>query len=736
MIAQRAAVTALLIVTVTSAAFAEDAGLRACREQLYTADGATACFRALLVRNADPSVRAEALWGLGEVQEANQAFRVAARTMPDNADIRVRWGELFLAAHQLADAEALFTEALNLDAGNVDALQGLAEVAVSGFQGGAEAAVNRVLAILPGHPRANLLLAELALESQEVAEARALLTRVIEASGDRLVLLRAYALQSAADHIEGRLPSEWATRAIAMAPTYGDIFAIPAHYYVITRRYREAVELLEQAVAIDPGNYDARGELGINLLRLNRPVDARLQLEQAHALHGFDARVVNTLRLLDSLDQFVTYTSPTAVIRISPEEAAVLTPYAVDLIQRAQAEMEVRYQFKLQRPVVVELYRHHADFAVRTDGLPGIGILGASFGDVVVMNGPSAQSADDFDWVNALWHELAHVYTLNATENRVARWFSEGVSVLEEWRHGPTARSSVSLHFIDAYAAGQLLPIARLDDGFMRPTYDGQIEVSYVQAGLVCQFIDERFEGGLVKVLRAYAAGAPTAEAIRTGLGVDAEVLDSQFGGYLAERFGQLVADLAGYKGHLVAAVEALEADHWDDAIAAARLAIERYPEYVGDDNPYLLLARAASKAENTVLAKQTLDQYWHRGGRNMAALDELAGFLVADGNIDANIDAVLPVLRVLARAEPLVLRRHVVMGDLLAELARWQEALTEYEAVLALKPFDLAAAQFKVAEALHQLHRTREARRAVLQSLEIAPRYRPALSLLVELNK
>ena len=31
-------------------------------------------------------------------------------------------------------------------------------------------------------------------------------------------------------------------------------------------------------------------------------------------------------------------------------------------------------------PIVVELYPDHEDFAVRTAGMPGLGILGAAFG--------------------------------------------------------------------------------------------------------------------------------------------------------------------------------------------------------------------------------------------------------------------------------------------------------------------------------------------------------------------
>ncbi len=715
----------------TMAAF-PSAALRNCQEVEHTAEGAGACYQALLAESMESAERAEALRGLGEFQRANSQFQVAVRTDPDDADVRTRWGRLFLAAHQVADAEALFTEALALDPDHVDALVGLAELAADGFEGRAQEAVSRALSLEPDHPGANMLLARLHLEAGESDSAREILRDVVESTEDVAVRLRAYALLAAADHMAGDLPSEWTTRALDQAAAFGDVYAVPAYYYVITRRYREAVSLLEQAVEIDADNFAAHGTLGINLLRVNRLKDARLHLELAHRGHGFDARVVNTLRLLDTLDGFETYRSQAAVLRISVDEAAVLTPYVVEAIDRARREMAERYDFVLERPVVVELYPHHDDFAVRTAGLPGIGILGAAFGDVVVMNGPSAQSADDFDWANALWHELAHVFTLNMTNNLVSRWFSEGVSVFEEWTHGPTPRASVSMGFIEAYADGRLLPIAELENGFMRPTYPDQIEVSYIQSGLVCQFIDMNFEQGLVRMLHAYRDGADTVTALRKGLGVDPDLLEERFAGFLDDRFGALAAELPAFRENVEDAGRAIKAEDWDAAIHAAGLAVDRYPEYVGVGSPYLLLARAAERAQKPEIMRRALGGFWRAGGRNMAALDDLDRLLMADGNKRQALE----VRRTLVRAEPLVIGRHAELGDLLSEMGSPGEALVEYQAVLALEPFDRAAAYFKVARSLHRLHRTDEARRALLQSLEIAPRYRPALSLLIEMKE
>ena len=52
---------------------------------------------------------------------------------------------------------------------------------------------------------------------------------------------------------------------------------------------------------------------------------------------------------------------------------------------------------------------------------------------------------------------------------------------------------------LQAMAEGKFMPISELDDGFMRPTYQGQVIVSYMQAGLIFDFID--LEYGFEKIV-------------------------------------------------------------------------------------------------------------------------------------------------------------------------------------------------------------------------------------------
>src|SRR5690606_1530482 len=265
---------------------------------------------------------------------------------PDDARVRARWGRLFLDVHQEADAETLFREALAIDPDEVEALLGLAELALGRFEGGVRAHVEQVLERHPGHFEAELLLARMRLELGEVEPVRVIVERLLERTQiEPQQRLDAYAVLSAADALQDRVPSPWVARALALNARFADVHAVPARLLVINRRYREAVERYEQAVAVDPQDWAAHAELGINLLRVNRHGDARRHLELAYRGDPYNALTVNTLRLLDLLDGFATVEEPGLVMRAPREQAEALAPYVREEARRARRQMAERYGY-------------------------------------------------------------------------------------------------------------------------------------------------------------------------------------------------------------------------------------------------------------------------------------------------------------------------------------------------------------------------------------------------------
>ena len=147
---------------------------------------------------------------------------------------------------------------------------------------------------------------------------------------------------------------------------------------------------------------------------------------------------------------------------------------------------------KLDKPVQVEVYPDHEDFAVRTLGMPGLGALGVTFGYVVAMDSPSGRQPGTFHWASTLWHELSHVFVLTATKHRVPRWFTEGMAVHEETAASPDWGDRLDPRRFAPFNDKKLLPVAELDRGFIRPSYPTQVIVSYFQAGRICDYINEQ----------------------------------------------------------------------------------------------------------------------------------------------------------------------------------------------------------------------------------------------------
>ena len=427
-------------------------------------------------------------------------------------------------------------------------------------------------------------------------------------------------------------------------------------------------------------------------------------------------------------------------MRVDPSEAPALAPYVRRLVADAVRVVGTRYGFAPKGPVVVELYPRHADFAVRTSGLPGIGILGATFGDVVAMDSPTARGAGaGFDWASVLWHEVAHVITLGATDNRVARWFSEGVSVLEEWQTGPSrfeidaqdAWPAVPATVVDAFHAGRLLPVATLDEGFIRPTYIGQVGVSYVQAGLLCEHIAAMHgTAALAAMLRAYGRGADTAEAVGAALDTTPEALDRELQSRLAVRFRGIDTD--AFRTALAAARDAAEAGDWALTALEAAQAAAAHPYRVDMDSPYPLLAEALDRSGERARGAEALTTYWRAGGRSPAALTRLADWRQAAGRREE----ALAVRRSLALVAPMQPAHRAALGDHLLAAGQPKEALAEYQAHQSLAPHDAASAHYRLAKAHLALEQPAPARRHVLSALEIAPRFGDALALLLELEE
>ena len=276
--------------------------------------------------------------------------------------------------------------------------------------------------------------------------------------------------------------------------------------------------------------------------------NARRNLEAAFRVDRWDVQTYNLLELLDNLEPFDTIKEGDMIIRLAPDESPVLRNYVPMLARESLDALSKRWDFAPKGPILVEMFPKHDDFAVRTLGLPGmIGALGACFGRVVTLDSPTAREPGTFNWGETLWHELAHVITLQLSGNRLPRWLSEGTSVFEERRARPDWGRDMDIPFARAIDRGGVIKIRELNSGF---SSSQTINFAYYQASLVVEHIHDTYgQPKLRALIAAYADGSDTETAIKKALGIDIDELQKGFDQLLDKRYATLRAALKAPAG-------------------------------------------------------------------------------------------------------------------------------------------------------------------------------------------
>jgi tetratricopeptide (TPR) repeat protein len=685
------------------------------------------CFLVSMLCSATLSAQtlqdAESLWRQHRYLEANDAFRNLTKAHPRNAAFKVRWGRLFLERFQPADAAALFQEALQLEPNNAGALLGLALVASEGFESRAVELAHKALEADPHLVEAQELLARLALEDNDPKKASEEARRALEMSPNAM---QAKAILATIDWLNDKPDSPWDPRTGTGYETAGRIL-------VLNRRYEEGIQFFRRAIDAQPDLWSARSELGINLMRLGLEDEARRHLEMCYENGYKDKPTVNTLRLMDSYKNFVTYKTATTVLRVHKKEAELLHPYFEAEMLRALATYQKKYGITLDRPVQVEVYPDHEDFAVRTMGMPGLGALGVTFGYVVAMDSPSGRKPGTFHWASTMWHELSHVYVLTMTKHRVPRWFTEGLAVHEETAASPEWGDRLDPHVIMSIKDKKLLPVAELDRGFVRPSYPTQVIVSYFQAGRICDYINHEWGWNkLLAMIHDFAGGASTPDVIEKELGLKPEEFDKRFLAALHDETKKTLDGFDHWRTALRKVADEAKSGENDEVIRDAPAVRDIYPDYVEPGNAYQFLADAYLAKGNKPAAIAELERYARIGGRSPDTLKQLATLQEEAGN-KKEAAAALDRLNYI---QPIDEELHRRLGDLWLSLGNTSGAIREYRAVLAKAPTDPATSHFNLAKAYRSANRAGDARDELLLALEAAPGFRPAQKMLLELSK
>lgn len=666
--------------------------------------------------------QAEAFWKARRYQDANNEFRALVARYPKNPDYRVRWGRMYLEHWQPNIASDLFKEALEIKADHAGALLGLALVAAENFEGQGEALARKALEADPKLLEAQELLARIALEDNNNRKAT-------EEANKALAIdpasVEGKAILATIDLLADKKDTSWDPHSARGYETIG-------HFFVLNRRYEEGIQYYRKALELDPQLYTARSELGINLMRLGQDVEAFKQLETCYNAGFQDYATVNSLKLIDSYKNFVEFKTPRTILKVQKKEAELLRLYFEPEMERILTTYERKYKIKLDRPVQVEVYPDHEDFAVRTLGVPGLGALGVTFGYVLAMDSPSGRPPGQFHWASTLWHEMSHVFTLTGTGSRVPRWFTEGLAVHEETAVNPEWGDRISPMVLKAIKDKKLLPVTELDRGFVHPTEAAQVIVSYFQGGRICDYINEKWGWDtLLAMLHDFGAGEETAAVIRKELKIEPEEFDKRFFAFVEADTQKQVDHFEQYSGGMKLISELAKSKAYEAIIKEGEKIQDWYPDYVEDNNLYEILAKAYLETNNKPAAMAELERYVKIGGRNPETIKKLAKMLVEAGRKKDAAD----VLARLNYIYPLDNEAHQLLGSFWLEQGNASGAMREFRAVVAHNPIDPAEAHYDLARALNRNHQPDQAKDELFTALEAAPGYRPAQKLLLELT-
>jgi len=704
------------------------------------------------------------------LEDALRAFDEAAALDPLDPGPRIALGDLFRQTYQVTDAYDEYQAVLDVNPGHPDALVGRARAQEFDGNPGAAATARRALDTNPDHPDALAFVAGAALEAEGSEEARELAERALEVNPRHLDALSVLA---ATHFLEDDLAAfeRVVARLDAFAPRFGGLHAEVAELAVSHRKYRESIELAEEALRREPDLHEVRGRMGMNLLRLGEIERGRAEVEAGFEGDPYNPWLKNTLDLLDTWTAFTTLETEHFRILMPSDEVELLGPLVEASAEAAWAGLVERYGYEPPSPVRIELFPSSEDFSVRALGLQGLGALGVSFGPTVVMDSPSARAPGEFNWRSVLWHELAHTFHLEFTENEVPRWFSEGLAMREQRVEDERWGFKPSVTFFQAYDAGRMPPLSNLTEGLIRPTFPGQVTLTYLQSSYVFDWIEEGWGLATIRgMLERYRADRSTEQVFEELLDMGMGEADVAFDVWLRERFAREFASTAGdldqeamedvtggdfvfsgrtdeasirtlreavaanpgsFRFQLSLGQTLLEAGRPDEAEEHLRAALRFFPGFEGANGPLRGLATIHEQRGETRRAADALrslgylsETAWEVPLREAELRREL-------GDVEGERDA----LRRAAEVYPFQLdlqTRRAAVAEQLGDTREWVESR---RAILGLDPVDRAEAHFQLARALRAANELDEARTQVLRALEIAPTFDAALELLLELR-
>jgi len=489
---------------------------------------------------------------LGSAHDANDAFQESARADRRRLETQLEWAEHFMLHHDLGHAQACARDALAINPRSPEALVLAARVALQQSMdfSAAEARLGEALAINPSLVSAHVTRATIALRDQELDAADAHLDAALAIDP---LSHEALSARAAVRFVAGESRAfERALSAVhATYPRDTEVFTLVAEHADWEHRYEDQVALARRALVLDPRDARSLTTLGTNLLRVGEETEGLEVLHRAFARDRFDVRVFNTLNFYDHVitPHYEWIEARPFRIRVHHDERALLEVIVPPLVDEAYRSLRHRYGVTPRAPLFLELYASQAHFAVRTSGLPNLGVQGVCFGRVVTALSPRG---GPFDWAQITWHELSHVFHLALSHNRVPRWLTEGLAELETTVARPAWAREDDHRLYSMITSGRLPPLAEMNEAFTHArSAQAMLDAYYASTRIAAFLVDHFGMRRVVALLREYGRGRTGPEAFRRALRTPIDEVDRLFReaelARMAARSSDFTVDLLAY---------------------------------------------------------------------------------------------------------------------------------------------------------------------------------------------
>lgn len=345
---------------------------------------------------------------------------------------------------------------------------------------------------------------------------------------------------------EDKKRDEYVKRVIKINPSCVDIYNTLSITAEQKYRFKDAVKWAEKAIEVDPDHWRGYYLAGNGLLRLGEEKKGYKLLSQSFSKNPFNVLAFNTLSILDNdfkRKEFELYETAHFAVKISKEDAPYIWPYLEPVLEEAYTRFTSQIKQTPVGPeehnkkVLLHILPDHMSFSARTIGLPGISAEGVCFGQVILMPSPryaSLGKARGMDWKSVFEHEFLHILTLQKSDFKTSRWLTEGISTLEESDlHGDWVQ-----FFVLAGKSNNLLPLEKLESGFLNPTYPLQVPVSYYQGAMTCRYFKEKYgKDSIIKMLEMYKKGEKTKAIVTQVSGISLEDLNKDLEKYYSKEW-------------------------------------------------------------------------------------------------------------------------------------------------------------------------------------------------------